>query len=208
MTTPEHAMVGICCVVAAGLDRRYGWQIAAMAGVAGASPDWDGITIVLGMETMDVAHRVWGHNLLIAAVVAAVWALVDYRWDVVTRMARGVGRLVTLPLEQSQLTIRSAHRWPMACLWLAVAVAVAWIHLPSDMVVSGGEGLTDWQVRPWWPLDGAGYVFPCVSWGDPGLSILFFSGLLAIVARPLWRQPTACLTLLAALAYMAVRRAT
>jgi len=46
MTTYEHAMLGITGALAAGLHRRYGWQIVAMAGVTAVLPDWDGLSLL------------------------------------------------------------------------------------------------------------------------------------------------------------------
>ena len=53
MTTLEHAMLGINGVLATGLQRRFGWQLVAMAGGVSVAPDWDGLTI-LGGETTAV----------------------------------------------------------------------------------------------------------------------------------------------------------
>ena len=48
MTFYEHAMLGATLALVAGLQRRHGWRIVAMAAVAAVLPDWDGLTIVLG----------------------------------------------------------------------------------------------------------------------------------------------------------------
>ena len=39
MTTLEHAMVGANLVLASGLNRRFGWQLVAVAGVCAVLPD-------------------------------------------------------------------------------------------------------------------------------------------------------------------------
>ena len=71
MTSFEHAMVGITGAVAANLHRRHGWPIVALAGFAAMLPDWDGLTILCGIHCYAAAHRVWGHNLLVAGLVGA-----------------------------------------------------------------------------------------------------------------------------------------
>lgn len=206
MTTFEHAMVGVCTAVAAGWDRRFSWKVVGLAGVAAVTPDWDGLLLLGGMQLMDEAHRVWGHNLLLAAAAALLWALLDYYADVVTRLTRLVGRAVTLPLTPQQLQLRSRFRSSELAAWGAIAVAMAWLHLPCDMVVSGGAGLTDWEVLPWWPFSRQGFVLPCVPWGDVGLSVLFGSALVAMAARPAWRRPVASAALAGTVMYLAARR--
>ena len=63
MTTFEHALLAINGVLATGLQRRYGWQLAGVAAVAAISPDWDGLTIAFSLAAFAAGHRVWGHNL-------------------------------------------------------------------------------------------------------------------------------------------------
>ena len=47
MQALEHAMLGGGLVLAAGLHRRFGWQLAASAAVCATLPDWDGLTVLL-----------------------------------------------------------------------------------------------------------------------------------------------------------------
>jgi hypothetical protein len=67
MTFFEHGMVGINGALAAGLDRRYGWPIVAMAGVSAMLPDWDGLTILLGARVLHhlKADRISGTGVLV-----------------------------------------------------------------------------------------------------------------------------------------------
>jgi hypothetical protein len=59
VTTFEHAMLGINGALAAGLHGRYEWRVAALAGMAAIAPDWNGLTILGGVELFDHAHRAW-----------------------------------------------------------------------------------------------------------------------------------------------------
>ena len=70
MTIYEHAMVGIDGALALGLQRRHGWQIVALAGVAAVLPDFDGLTILFGIQWYAEGHRLWGHNLLVTGCAA------------------------------------------------------------------------------------------------------------------------------------------
>jgi hypothetical protein len=66
MTVYEHALVGIDGALALGLQRPHGWQIVALAGFATLLPDFDGLTILFGIQCYADGHRLWGHNLLVA----------------------------------------------------------------------------------------------------------------------------------------------
>jgi len=85
MTVFEHAMIGLDGALAAGLARRHGWQIVAWAACAAVLPDWDGLAILLGAWGYAEGHRVWGHNLLVAGVLAAIASLLAWRLDILTR---------------------------------------------------------------------------------------------------------------------------
>jgi len=99
-------MIGINGALAAGLQRNHGWKIVALAGVAAISPDWDGLTLVAGMSTFNQAHRVWGHNVLVVVLLGAALAAVDYRFDLMTRVARGTMRRIQL-LAPAQANLNS-----------------------------------------------------------------------------------------------------
>ena len=92
--------------------------------------------------------------------------------------------------------------------WIAlflVCVGVQVIHLPCDMVVSGGGGLSDWYIKPFWPISNAGYVYALIPWGDIGPTLIMMSGVI-IMARSAdrLRQRSAC-TLAVLLAYLVIR---
>ncbi|HID24106.1 MAG TPA: hypothetical protein EYP14_17130 [Planctomycetaceae bacterium] len=78
MTTFEHAMLGVNGAIAAGLTRRHGWRLAAVAGLAAAAPDWDGLTLVFGSAAFAAGHRLWGHNLVACVFVgrSSAWRTV------------------------------------------------------------------------------------------------------------------------------------
>ena len=205
MTSFEHAMLGVTQTLAAGLHRKHGWQIAAMAGVVAVSPDWDGLTILGGMQVFDVAHRAWGHNLLVCALVGILLAWLDYRCDIVTRARRFLVRLMRDRSETSELrTQRSLGGYSA---WLLVGALVALSHLPADMVVSGAAQLNDWELQLLWPFSRQGFVYPLVSWGDPGMSVIFVGGMFGMWRWPQHLQRVAAFTLLLLVAYIAVRGA-
>src|SRR6516164_4796755 len=78
MTAYDHAMVGANLAWMAGLQRKYGWPIVAISALTSALPDWDGLSILFGAEAYARAHRVWGHNLLVASALAAAVAALGY----------------------------------------------------------------------------------------------------------------------------------
>ena len=92
MTVYEHAMIGINGTLAMGLHRQHGWQIVALAGMAAVLPDLDGLTILLGPSLYADGHRLWGHNLLVAGLVAAVVSVVAYQTDTPTKAQRWLAR--------------------------------------------------------------------------------------------------------------------
>ena len=207
MTTFEHAMIGINGALAAGLQRRHGWKIVAFAGFAAVSPDWDGLTILAGMTTFNQAHRVWGHNLLVACLLGAGLAALDFRFDLTTRVARAVLQIVRR--NHQSLQIRDvAQRQPIGWLvWLLVGVLAALSHLPADLVFSGGYGLPDWKLQVLWPFSPDGFVYPMIPWGDPGVTIVFAAGMFAMVRWPKRIQALAAAALMLMVMYVMFRAA-
>ena len=92
MTVYEHAMLAVDGALALGLHRRHGWRIVALAGLAAVLPDFDGLTILLGPRLYAEGHRLWGHNLLVAGLVAAVVSIVVYQTDVLTKIQKWLAR--------------------------------------------------------------------------------------------------------------------
>jgi membrane-bound metal-dependent hydrolase YbcI (DUF457 family) len=208
MTTFEHAMIGINGALAVGLNRRHGWKIVAFSGALAISPDWDGLTIIAGMTTFNEAHRVWGHNFLVAVMLSFCLGALDYRFDLVTRMARATMRMIRR--DPQQLSIRSAaERQPIGWVtWLIVGLFAAVSHLPADLVFSGGYGLPDWELKLLWPISDRGFVYPMIPWGDPGVTIVFAAGMFAMVRWPARVQSIACGALLLMVAYVVMRGVT
>lgn len=214
MTTFEHALLGANGVLAAGLNRRYGWQLVALAGLVAMTPDWDGLTLVLGPTLFDRAHRAWGHSLLTCSLLGIALGLIDYRFDVVTRCANVTLRFLkrcglALPTEQAadRLPVRMGRSIGGYVVWIVVAMAAALSHLAADLVVSGTATLGDWRLQLLWPFSTQGWIFPCVRWGDPGMTLIFVGGVLAIYRWRERRQIIAATTLLGVAGYVVVRGA-
>lgn len=220
VTTLEHALLAINGVLATGLHRRYGWQLAAVAGVAANVPDWDGLTFLVSWSAFAAGHRLWGHNLAACVLLGSLLGLLDFRFDLVTRVARrGLRTLrirADLPLRpraaiaaglavSPQGQAAGGPHWATCGLWTAVAVLAALSHLLADMLVSGTATLPDWEVRLWWPFADRGWVWPLVRWGDPGMTILFVLGMSAAVRWPRHCSGVAWATLVAVGLYMACR---
>ncbi len=205
MTSYEHFMLGVNGTLAAGLHRRYGWSLAALAGTAAVLPDWDGLSLALGAAAFDRVHRVWGHNLFAAVVLGGIVAALEYRlgW-----LAKGVRWLSTqLKSPDSREACRSlARRTPGGwAVWISVGVVASLSHIGTDMLFSGHETLTDWGIQLFWPFSDRAWVYPVVRWGDPTVTILFALGMLAMAYRPQYVQRTAITTLILIAAYMTVR---
>ena len=204
MTAFEHALLAANAVWAAGLHRRHGWQLAALAGCAAVLPDWDGIPLLIDAHAFAAGHRVWGHNLLVCLGLGLVVGGLDYRCDLVTRAARRLICWLRRPAEippAGRTTFHAAG----AGLWMLVAVAAMLSHLVGDLVVSGTAQLPDWELQRLWPFSDRGWVFPLVPWGDPGITLVFVGGMFAAAY---WRsrlQPVGAMTLLLVAGYLIVR---
>jgi membrane-bound metal-dependent hydrolase YbcI (DUF457 family) len=204
MTTFEHAMLGVCGALACGLHKKHGWRLPTVAGVAAVSPDWDGLTILISIQLFDVGHRVWGHNLLIAAVVGALIGVLDAYWDL---SGRGYKTLLRLTRQSTDTAETTGNATRPAAIWCTVAMLAALSHLPADLVYSGGHGLTDWNLQLLWPFSTRGFVYPLVRWGDVGATLIFVAGMFGMLR---WRgrtQGIAAVTLLSVVLYIVVRGA-
>ncbi len=202
VTTFEHALLGINGVLAAGLHRQHGWQIAAVAGVAAVGPDWDGLPILFSVAWFDAAHRVWGHNVFACVLLGIALGVADYRFDLVTRAARFVGRFLQLNLSERALKIRRTFRRTDLCVWVVVSVLAALSQLPADLVVSGTATLNDWELQLFWPISRRGWVFPLIPWGDIGVTLIFVAGMFGMLRWKTRVQQIACLTLSAVVGYL------
>ena len=206
MTTFEHAMLGLNGTLAAGLQRKYGWQIAALAAAAAVVPDWDGLTLLCGAGWFARAHRAWGHNVFLAASLGAALAAADYRFDLLTRVQiAAAGRWPRLLPPAGSIRRRTQRSLGGYATWTLVGMLGSLSHLAADLVFSGGRTLADWQLQLLWPCSSRGFVYPLVPWGDAGVTLVFVAGMFA-----LWRWPSrvelvARMTLAAAVAFIACR---
>lgn len=100
-------------------------------------------------------------------------------------------------------------------VWILVAIVATLSHLPADIVVSGtGEdaivsgtqGLPDWEVKLLWPFSDRGWVFPLIHWGNPGVTIVFAVSMFAMAYWKPRVQAIASATLLAVAAYLVLFR--
>lgn len=204
MTVFEHALVGIDGALAAGLHRRYGWQIVALAGCAAVLPDWDGLTILCGAWLYAEGHRIWGHNLLIATLLGAVFAAMAYCLDVLTRIQRRLARRWPVFAVKG---VRPASQRTLGGLtvWVLVGIAATYSHLLADLVFSHGAGLPEWGLPVLWPFSHATWAWPLALWGDVGTTIVLAVGMFAMLRWPGRIQSIAAGTLAAAVGYIALR---
>ncbi len=137
MTTYEHAMVGITGFMATGLQRKYGWQMVLIAGIAAMSPDWDALPYVIDHDMFERGHRVWGHNVLISLLVGIAIALSEYYFNWTTKLGRTFQRLFPQMMPPEHLIPKSDQATRSLFVLMAVCVVAACSHLFADLVVSG-----------------------------------------------------------------------
>ena len=174
MTTIEHALLGGYLVLASGANRRFGWPLVAMAGVAAVVPDWDGLTLIYSVALCDVAHRCWGHALVTCLPIVVLIAMIDYRFDIVTRLARLGVSWLRIAVDEEKLVPRSKFSTKGHLAWSLAAIVASISHVCTDMLFSGNAQFTDWPIKILWPFSEAGFVYPMVPWGDVGITVIFF----------------------------------
>ncbi len=205
MTVYEHAMIGIDGALALGLHRRYGWQIVAFAGFAALVPDFDGLAILAGPYLYAEGHRLWGHNLLVAGLFAAVVSVVAYQADVPGKIqARLARRWKMFSLGGGQTEEPAQRCWRELCLWVLVGVAAVYSHLLMDMVFSAGKNLPIWGVPLLWPFADTVYAYPMLPWGNAGVTIIFVVSMFAMLRWREWVRTIAVVTLSAVIVYIIV----
>lgn len=205
MTTFEHGMVGATCAMAIGLHERLGWKIVAVSTLASIAIVWDGLTIFYSKAAFANCHRVWGHNRLAVLASGLLVAIVDYRFDLVTRVASLFVRLSRVDLPSESLVQRIELTRDQQLTWIGVSIAAGLLHLPSDLVVSGSESLPDWKLKLLWPFSDQGWVYSMVRWGDPGITLIFVAGTFAMVTWPRRLFKVAQLTVISVIAYCVIR---
>jgi membrane-bound metal-dependent hydrolase YbcI (DUF457 family) len=209
MTTFEHAMVGINGALAAGLGKRYGWPLAAWAGVASILPDWDGLTILFGAHAYDKGHRIWGHNLLVAGLLGALIGYIAHRFGVLENMQRWLaGRwpvfAVSKTGDPSIMPVRQVSQGYTG-LWVIVGVVAAYVHLLADIAFSVGNNLSVWGIPLGWPFTSRECAYPLIRWGDVGATLILIASMFAMVRNPTRTRRIAAGSLLLVVAYAFAR---
>lgn len=199
MTPFEHAMTGASLALALGTQRRHGWGIVLTAATAAALPDLDGLGILFSPSAYETAHRVWGHNLLVAGAGGAVVGAIGYVCQRSTRVRTWVQARWRLPS-----TAPPPSGFIPMLTWLAVGALAGLSHLATDLVFSGTTS-SSWPIALFWPLASQRYAVPIVPWGDLGATLIFIATMFALYR---WRgreQLIASAALVAVTAYVALR---
>ena len=177
MTTPEHTLVGILGAMAMGLHARMGWAVIAFAAVASNVPDFDGLPMLYDMERFEAGHRVWGHNFFAIVASASLLAASQHFFGWIEWTAQRTSSL--FPSDITVPTTTERNRIGLTTLF-AVGVFFQCVHLLCDMLVSGGQGLSDWHVKPFWPMNNSAFVYPLLPWGDIGPTAIMMGGVIGI----------------------------
>ena len=200
-------MLGGTLALGAGLHRRYGWRISVMAGVAGMLPDWDGLTLVIGGAAYDQSHRIWGHNLLVAAILGGLAGCGEYRANLTDRLRRVAARLspspaVNSPHSSAPPTASSVVSW---AIWFVTGSVASLSHLVVDLVYSGHPHMQNWGLQLCWPFSRREWAYPIVPWGDVGATLIFVAEMFALYCWPSRAKPIAWLTLVSLVTYVGLR---
>jgi membrane-bound metal-dependent hydrolase YbcI (DUF457 family) len=202
VTTFEHAMCGASLALALGCLRKDGWALVAVAGVAAALPDWDGLSLALGAEAFAKAHRVWGHNLLVASGTGAVVGGVGYLCYLSMRLRRATIQIWPKSGVSEVIPAFSSLRWAK---WIVVGMLASLSHLPADMVYSGKQDMMSWPLQLLWPFSEQGWAWPLVAWGDLTTTVIFIGEMFALYRWPRHAQAIALFTLLCVHGYIGFR---
>jgi membrane-bound metal-dependent hydrolase YbcI (DUF457 family) len=233
MTTYEHAMFGVSLALAAGVRRHHGWGIVAAAGLAAALPDWDGLSILFGPTAYANGHRVWGHNVLAAAVGGVAVGIVSLLATRSPRLQAALARRAFTAgrtkdegtgesppaLERDGAPIPSVQpvagssalpsterlSLPVLAVWALTGLLAGLTHLPADVVFNGGAGLSAWPVPVLWPFERRGWALPIVPWGDVTVTVIFVAEMFLLYRWPGRDRAIAALTLAAVSAYLVGR---
>jgi membrane-bound metal-dependent hydrolase YbcI (DUF457 family) len=205
LTIYEHVMVGMNLALGAGLQQRYGWRIAAAAGLAAALPDWDGLSILFGPEAYAQGHRVWGHNLLVASLLAAFVGGAAYGLNRAGWLTWIGARLLPgRAAHAARVGIPSPLPGPLV-LWISTGVIAGLSHLLADFFYSGYGNAESWPLQLFWPFSTRGWCYPIVPWGDLGATVLFIVEMFLLYRWPARSQLIACGALAGVIGYVAVR---
>ena len=199
MTTPEHALVGIHFAIAVGAYERFGWTLITIAGIASILPDWDGIPMLIDMQRFESGHRVWGHNFISIFVIslAIAWTQAKFHW--VELIGKKLARFLPSDAQPTESKTNSA------LVLFLFSFAVQTLHLPCDMIVSGGKGLSDWHTKPFWPWSDQGFVWPLIPWGDIGPTIILMLGAIVLAKSSKQGSRISTATLVCLMGYLLIR---
>jgi membrane-bound metal-dependent hydrolase YbcI (DUF457 family) len=201
MTIYEHAMIGLNGTLALGLNRRHGWQIVALAGLAAILPDLDGLSIVLGPRLYADGHRLWGHNLLATGLGAALFSVIAYQTDTLTKSQKWLAKRWKAVAVADK---RPPHRYSELLLWIVVGVLAAYSHLLMDIFYSGGKNMQTWGVTLFWPFSKTELAYPLVSWGSIGATGIFAISMFLMLRWPNWSRSIAASSLVTVAGYVMV----
>lgn len=205
MTIFEHAMIGINGTLALGLERRCGWPIAALAGLAAVLPDLDGLTILFGLQCYADGHRLWGHNLLVAGIAAVMFSTFAFYTDVFPKSRLWLAKHCKAFSVSDESAAVQSHHPAQLLLWIAVGVAATYSHLFADVIFSAGRNLPIWGVPLFWPFSNAAIAYPLLPWGDIGVTLVLAASMFAMLRWPRRTQAIAIASLVLTAAYIAVR---
>ena len=201
MTSPEHTGVGILGALSLGLHQRLGWAAVVFAGVVSNIPDLDGLPMLIDIVRFESGHRVWGHNFLAIVITSAPIAYIQSRYCIIeivaSRLRMMAPKDVAIPSIEQAKPIRFLTLVCIAFLFQA-------IHLVCDMAVSGGKGLSDWHVLPFWPFSSKGYVLSLVEWGNPMPTWIMMATLVVVAKRRDFTRLIATVGLMLLCTYMLI----
>jgi hypothetical protein len=200
----EHVMVGANLAFVTGLHGRYGWRITALAAFASALPDWDGLSILFGGPAYARAHRVWGHNLLVAVISGSLVAIIEYRFRLLTYLQLRSASWLRWPT--STLPVRPIYpTWLGLVVWTTTGAIASLSHLFVDLFYSGGRQLSAWPLLLLWPFSNRGWTYPCVPWGDMGTTFIFIAEMFVLYRWPTKARFISGATLIEVALYVAGR---
>lgn len=200
MTVFEHFLMGGSLGLAAGLHRRFGWQLVALSSVAATLPDWDGLSILFGARAYATYHRVWGHSLLTAGAAGVLAGVLAYQFNVFGRLqdwaARRFPKEIPPPVEQPRFSARTL------AVWALVGLLAAYSHLLADYFYPGYEYLQKWPMQLLWPFSHKGWSLAIVPGGRLETIGIFVLGMFAVWRWPRHAQSIAWLSLVCLAIYV------
>ena len=175
-----------------------------MAGLASNVPDLDGLPMLFDMQRFEAGHRVWGHNIVAIILSSLLLGWTQFRFSWIDKMGAWIATKISALIKLDWTTDATEPRiGVLTCA--SIAMLAQMLHLPCDMVVSGGNGLSDWAIQPFWPFSHTGYVYPMIPWGDVGPTVIMMTGIIFSAKHPTNLSMTSLLTLIALCAYLFAR---